>query len=194
MSEETGMTEAEAPKAAAKQKSKEDNLTLRYRIIFACIAVFALACILLLSILPSKAVERAVRRNADAVLAERFSLAFPGRNAPVTGTRVFPKSGGAAFQFVFLAQGQTGQSNTDFADELIFIVPVSGISGPAASIFYYSQDGTLRFIGNSTRRAGGLLFDGAPPAATEISASNLRKWQAKIEAVAAQILMQEASR
>ena len=179
-------------KPPRKQLSKEEAMILRCRVIFACIAAFAVAAILLLSILPSRMMERTVRRTADAVLAERFSSVFPKRAAPVTGTRVYLKSGGAAFQFVFLAQGQGESASSDYVDELIFIVPVQGISGPAASLFYYAQDGELRFIGNCTGRPRAALNEGAPPSAMEISQSNLRKWQAKIEAAAKRMLAKEA--
>ena len=192
MSEETSAATPETAKDTEKRKTGQDALALRYRAIFACIAAAALALVLLLSILPSGMAESSARRNVDAALAARFGSVFLGRDAPVAGERVSPKSAGAAFQFVFWAQGQDESAGSDYAGELIFIVPVQGMSGPLAAVFYYTQDGTLRFIGNCGGGIGGSSFDGAAPSATEISAGNLRKWSAKIEAVAAQIIAKEA--
>ena len=179
-------------KPPRRQLSKEEALTLRYRVIFACIAAFALVAILLLSILPSGMVEMSARGNVDAVLAARFSSVFLGRNAPVAGERVYPRSAGAAFQFVFLAQGQNWMNRSDYANELIFVVPVQGMSGPLSSVFYYTQDEGAQFIGNCGDGIGSFSVDGAAPLTTEISMGNLRKWQAKIEEIAPQILAKEA--
>ena len=193
MSDDLDVAKAEAPKAALKPKTKEELLTLRYRVIFACAAAAVLVLSLLLSILPSNIVERHVRRAADATLAERFSLAFEGKAAPVTGERVYLKSASSAFQFVFLAQGQEGATPSDYADELIFVVPVSGVAGAAAALFYYTQEGAARFIGNCTGRARAGISEGDVPPSAEISLSNLRKWQAKIEAAAKGIASQEGA-
>lgn len=189
--------EADGESLEKKKMSPEEALVLRWRIIFASIAVGGIVIVLLLSILPSRMIEDSVKRSADAVLAARFESVFPDKAPPATGERVRLESGGAAFQFVFLAQGKGGANDADYADELIFVVPVSNLSGPAASVFYYTQDEAASFIGNCGGRPVFALSyaDAIAPVIDEISAGNLRKWKARIEAAAKGILAGfEASR
>lgn len=175
-------------KAETRQNPYLDGLSLRYRVIFACIAVFVLAAVLLLNIFSGGRVEAVVRQKADAVLAERFNAIFAGMDAPVTGTRVYPERGGDAFQFVFLAQGQSQTDNSAYSSSLIFVVPVIGISGPAVSVFYYTQDKGAMFLGDCSGHAIRAFGSGGLSTDTEISAANLRKWTSRIEAAARGII------
>lgn len=173
-------------KAATARKGGQDRIVLRWRVIFACIAAALLGLALLFNLLGSRRSEDAVRRKANEVLAERFASVFAEREAPAAGERAYPQSGGAALQFVFWAQGRRGGS--PYADELIFVVPVAGLSGPVLSVFYYTQGRGAVFLGNCrgeelfSLQAGGGGQDGG------ISEGNLRKWTAKIEKAARGII------
>lgn len=173
-------------KAAAAVERRRDRLTLRWRVTFACIAAALLAIALLFNFLGASRSEDAVRRKADEVLAERFASVFAERVSPVAGERAYPESGGSAFQFVFWAQSRVGSS--PYAGELIFVVPIAGLSGPVLSVFYYTQGQGAVFLGNfrgvevSSFQAGGGGQDAG------ISEGNLRKWTAKIEEAARGII------
>lgn len=182
------MAGTDATKAEKSRKTGQDRLILRWRVIFACIAVAAVAIVLLLNLLAAGRAETAARQKADAVLAARFEAVFAEKEAPVTGMRVYPASGGGAFQFVFLAQAQNQADNSAYSSSFVFVVPVAGFSGPAVSVFYYSPDSGAQFLGNCRGRS---LFDsesGEAVADTEISAGNLQKWASKIEAAAQGII------
>ena len=182
------MTGFDVAKTKTEETTDLDKMTLRFRVISACIAVIVLVAVLLLNIFSGGNAEAAVRRNADAVLAERFGAVFADKAAPVTGNRVYPKSGGAAFQFVFWAQGQAQADVSAYSSNLIFVVPVMDISGPAVSVFYYTQDEGAKFLGNCRGQAIRALWPAGLSLDTEISAGNLRKWTSKIEAAARGII------
>ncbi len=172
------------------RKSRRDMLILRWRAIAICIAVVLAAVVLALNLFADSKAEITVRRKTNAVLADCFEDAFAEKEAPATGERVYPANSGNAFQFVFSAQAQNQADNSAYRNDLIFVVPVTGFSGPSVSVFYYTQESGAQFLGNCRTRGASVSESGEGDA--EISAGNLRKWISKIESVALGIVAAEA--
>lgn len=157
---------------------------VKWRVLSLCLAAVFSAVLFTVHAFAAGHCSTVIREEAHAVLREAFPVFFPGKETPLPGRNLDLRAG-TAFQWVFPVEAPGPGLQSAYARDLVFVVPVSGLSGPELSVFYFSPGSGVLFLGNCHR-----TLPESPEAAgdTGISPGNLKKWTERIGETAAGII------